>query len=79
MDASLPNLISPFCGDLRTKKYYFLKGPALEPADLLDASNDCWCGRTQIRLGPDDEGVNTDDCRSGRACYRRAGQEPNAT
>ncbi len=75
MDASLSNLISPFCGDLRTKKYYFLKRPAMEPADLLDASNDCWCARTQLRLGPDDESVDPADCSSGRVCFRRGGEE----
>ena len=73
MDASVSNLISPFCGDLRSKKYYFLKRPAQIPADLLDASNDCWCARTQMRLGPDDEGVDPPSCQSGRACFRAAG------
>ena len=78
MDASLSNLISPFCSDLRSKKYYFLSKPAMEPADILDASNDCWCARSGIRLGPDDEIVTPDDCRAGRACFRAVGQEKPA-
>lgn len=73
MDASLNPLISPFCGDLRAKKYYFLERPALVAADLLDASNDCWCSRTQMRIGPDDERVDPADCQAGRACFRAAG------
>ncbi|MEO6711162.1 MAG: hypothetical protein ABI054_14750 [Planctomycetota bacterium] len=75
MDASLSKLISPFCGALRSKKYYFLKQPALVPADLLDASNDCWCARTQMRLGPDDDGVDPASCQAGRACYKAVGSE----
>ncbi len=75
MDASLSNLISPFCGELRSKKYYFLKRPALVVADILDASNDCWCAQTQMRLGPDDNGVDPESCKAGRACYRAAGSD----
>ncbi len=63
----------PLCADLRSKKYYFLERPARVPADLLDASNDCWCARTQMRMGPDDMVVDPVDCVSGRACYRREG------
>lgn len=75
MDASLSNLISPFCSDLRSKKYYFLKKPALVAADILDASNDCWCAKTQMRLGPDDDGVNPESCCSGRACFSAVGSD----
>jgi len=75
MDASLPDLISPFCGDLRSKKYYFLKRPALNPAEFLDASNDCWCARTQMRLGPDDKGVDPESCCAGRSCFRHAASD----
>ena len=75
MDASVSSLISPFCRELRTKKYYFLQRPALVPADLLDASNDCWCARTQMRLGPDDGGVDPDCCQAGRACFLATGSE----
>jgi hypothetical protein len=63
-------LASPFCADLRSKRYYFLSGPARERADIVDASNDTWCARTALRLGPDDERVDADDCQRGRACFR---------
>lgn len=68
-------LATPLCADLRSKKYYFLDRPARTAADLLDASNDCWCARTGMRMGPDDQVVDASDCVSGRACYRRAGAE----
>ena len=73
MDANLSSVVSPFCGELRSKKYYFQTRPALVAADVLDASNDCWCARTQMRIGPDDEHVGPDVCTSGRACFRGAG------
>lgn len=73
MDASIDAVLGPFCGDLRTKKYYFLNRPARDASELLDASNDCWCARTQMRLGPDDQRVDAEDCRSGRTCFRARG------
>jgi len=78
MDASLSHVVSPFCAELRSKKYYFLKKPALVPADILDASNDCWCASTQMRLGPDDRGVDPESCRAGRACFRAVGSDEPA-
>lgn len=73
MDASIDAVLGPFCGDLRTKKYYFLGRPARDASELLDASNDCWCARTQMRLGPDDQRVDAEDCRVGRTCFRARG------
>ena len=75
MEPSIASLHSPFCGDLRSKKYFFLEQPARTPEQFLDASNDCWCARTQMRVGPDDEIVDVHDCQAGRACFRRAGAE----
>ena len=75
MDASISSLISPFCSELRSKKYYFQTRPAMVAADVLDASNDCWCARTQMRLGPDDKGVDPDSCQKARTCFRAAGSE----
>jgi len=60
---------SPFCIHLRTKKSYFLRGPALEAADLEDGSGYCWCRKTMLALGPDGEPVSPSDCRAGRACF----------
>lgn len=61
--------ISPFCSKLRSKKYYFLEGPALTEEDILDASNDCWCGRTMQRVGPDGKVVDPSDCVVARDCH----------
>jgi hypothetical protein len=61
---------SPFCIELRSKRYYFLSAPALDRAEFLDGSNDCWCARTQMRLGPDGDPVHVDDCQRGRACFQ---------
>jgi hypothetical protein len=61
--------VSPFCAHLRTKKAYFLREPALEEEDLLDASGHCWCLKTMLALGPDGEPVLPSDCRAGRACF----------
>jgi hypothetical protein len=65
--AALPT--SPFCARLRTKKSYFLREPALEEGDLLDASGHCWCLKTMLALGPDGKPVLPEDCRAGRACF----------
>jgi len=61
--------VSPFCMHLRSKKSYFLRGPALEEADLLDGSGHCWCRKTMLALGPDGEAAVPSDCRAGRACF----------
>lgn len=63
-------LFSPFCRELRTKRYYFLDGMATEESQLLDGSNRCWCGRTMQAYGPDGEMVYTADCKPGRSCYK---------
>ncbi len=68
----MSNIEPPYCASLRSKKYYFLEGPARTEDELLDASNDCWCKETQQRVGPDQEPVDPEDCRDGRACYKRA-------
>ena len=68
--------VSPFCGKLRSKKYFFLQGPALEEDDILDASNDCWCHTTLQKVGPDGRIVDPADCQAGRACYEPAGTGP---
>lgn len=60
----------PPCSELRSKKWFFLTAPARSAADLLDASNACWCARTSTALGPDGEPVDPDDCVEGRACWR---------
>ena len=46
-------LSSPFCGSLRSKKFFMLDGLATEAGQYLDASNHCWCRETQQVVGPD--------------------------
>ena len=63
---------TPFCGDLRSKKYFLLDTIPSEASDLLDGSGHCWCHHTQQPIGPDGLHVLPDQCVPGRACYRSA-------
>lgn len=58
------------CAELRSKKWFFLQAPPRTAAELMDASNWCWCALTSARLGPDREVVDPDDCVEGRGCFR---------
>ena len=60
----------PYCSELRSKKLCFAQTPPRGEADILDASNHCWCGKTMQALGPDGERVRPEACRAGRDCYR---------
>lgn len=60
----------PYCRELRSKKLAFARTPPRCEADILDASNHCWCGKTKQALGPDSELVRPEDCRPGRDCYQ---------
>jgi len=62
------------CAALRSKRYYFLDAPPARGEDLLDGSNDCWCARTQAKVGPDDDLVHPEDCGPHRSCFRPAGE-----
>lgn len=68
--------LSPYCGSIRSKKYFFLQGLPTEESHLLDGSNHCWCDRTMQGVGPDGELVQPRDCVPGRTCYRSAFVEP---
>jgi hypothetical protein len=61
---------SPYCRELRSKKYYFLPGVPTVEKDLLDGSNHCWCRHTSQAIGPDGELVQPVDCSPSRKCYR---------
>lgn len=63
---------TPFCGDLRSKKYFMIDGLPAEESDFLDPSGHCWCYHTQQPLGPDGNHVGPRECVSGRTCYRSA-------
>ena len=69
---SLTVINTPFCGDLRSKKFFLLDQIATSADDYLDASNHCWCYHTQQVVGPDGNIVTPDRCGSGRSCYRSA-------
>lgn len=63
---------SPFCGSLRSKKFFLLNRLATSPDDYLDAANHVWCCETQEVIGPDNRRVNPETCCPGRACYSSA-------
>jgi hypothetical protein len=68
----LPIVQSPFCGQLRSKKYFMLDRLATSAADYIDAANHVWCCETQEVIGPDNGRVDPDRCKPGRSCYRSA-------
>jgi hypothetical protein len=63
---------SPFCGSLRSKKFFMLDTLATEAEQYLDASNHCWCRETQQVIGPDNGRVQPNRCIPGRECYSSA-------
>ncbi len=67
---------TPFCGDLRSKKYFMLDTIPTEPEQYYDPSGHCWCFHTQQVLGPDGSHVAPEDCTPGRRCYRSALASP---
>ncbi len=60
---------SRFCGGLRSKKFFMRDQLATEAEDYLDASNHCWCFRTQQVIGPDGNSVNPQNCTAERGCF----------
>jgi hypothetical protein len=63
---------SPFCGSLRSKKFFMVDALATSADDYLDASNHCWCRHTQQVVGPDGSQVDPHQCVPGRSCYSSA-------
>jgi hypothetical protein len=63
---------SPFCGSLRSKKFFMLDGMASSEDDYLDAANHVWCCETQEVIGPDNKSVSPNGCTPGRSCYTSA-------
>jgi hypothetical protein len=62
-------LNTPFCGQLRSKKFYMHTELPLKEEDYLDDSNHCWCYYTQNPIGPDGNIVMPERCKPGRSCY----------
>jgi len=69
-------LQTPFCGDLRSKKYFMIERFATKAEDYLDPSGHCWCYHTQQVVGPDGGFVEPDRCVPGRDCYRSGLDRP---
>ena len=63
---------SPYCGSLRSKKFFMIDGMATSADQYLDASNHCWCRETQEVIGPDNKRVAPENCVPGRSCYSSA-------
>jgi hypothetical protein len=63
---------SPFCGSLRSKKFFMMDVLATEAEQYLDSSNHCWCRLTQQVVGPDGGRVQPKRCVPGRSCYSSA-------
>lgn len=72
LEVAEPAMVSPFCGELRSKKFFMIDGLATEAEQYLDATNYCWCFLTQQVLGPDGDKAKPDRCTPGRSCYRSA-------
>ena len=65
-------LESPFCRELRSKRFFLLDSLPTEAEQYMDASNHCWCYETQQSIGPDGGKVNPNRCVPGRSCYQSA-------
>lgn len=61
---------SPFCRELRSKKFFLRDQLATEAEHYLDGSNHCWCFRTQQVIGPDGSSVHPESCTTARGCYQ---------
>ena len=72
LESASSELTSPFCGSLRSKKFFKLDVIATSAEDYIDASNHCWCRETQQVTGLDGGHVSPESCVSGRSCYRSA-------
>jgi hypothetical protein len=64
-----PEVQSPFCGELRSKKFFMLDVLPTDEEQYLDSTNHCWCYQTQQVIGPDGLPVHPGDCTAGRTCY----------
>jgi hypothetical protein len=72
----LTPLQSPFCGSLRSKKFFLLDGLATKAEQYVDGANHVWCCETQEVIGPDNKRVLPEKCAPGRSCYKSAISEP---
>jgi hypothetical protein len=68
--------LTPFCGDLRSKKLYMVDQIPTEPEHVYDPSGHCWCYHTQLPVGPDGQHAYPEACGPERGCYRSALSRP---
>ncbi len=73
---SLDVLQTPFCGDLRSKKFYMADAILQTAEEYYDSSGHIWCYHTQLPIGPDGRRVAPDLCGPNRNCYRSALEKP---
>ncbi|PYS81227.1 MAG: hypothetical protein DMF67_17595 [Acidobacteria bacterium] len=66
------SLESPFCGSLRSKKFFMTNGLATNAGQYLDSTEHCWCRETQLVVGPDGARAHPSRCVPGRSCYGSA-------
>ena len=71
-EASAGVVKSPFCGSLRSKKFFMMDGLATEASHYLDSTEHCWCRETQLVIGPDGSRAHPTRCVPGRSCYSSA-------
>ncbi len=74
--AQLKVLETPFCGDLRSKKYYLRDAILTSAEEYYDGSGHIWCYHTQMPVGPDGYRVAPEHCGPNRPCYRSALAQP---
>ncbi|MGC4031985.1 MAG: hypothetical protein QM754_09675 [Tepidisphaeraceae bacterium] len=68
----IDSIVTPFCGELRSKRFFMLDTIPTQPEQYMDPSGHCWCHHTQQPLGPDGDYVGPHECGPGRSCYRSA-------
>jgi len=61
---------SPMCREIRSKKVFTLESIPMEPHDVIDLSNHCWCRQTMQVFGPDGDIARPQKCVPGRTCYQ---------
>ena len=71
-EPTLPSDIaqSPMCREIRSKKVFTLDAIPMQPQDVIDLSNHCWCRQTMQVFGPDGDIARPQKCVPGRSCYR---------
>jgi hypothetical protein len=69
---NLEVLQTPFCGDLRSKKWYLSDEIFTDAEQYHDGSGHTFCYHTQMPIGPDGSRAAPEYCTPDRSCYRSA-------